>query len=45
LLLYESLPGHKAEQLYDHHQFPAELLERQERDLNITEDTIPVLEV
>lgn len=33
LLLYVSLPGHTAEQLYDHHQFPAELLERQKKTL------------
>lgn len=33
------------EQQYDHHQFPAELLERQGEDLNITEGTIPALDL
>lgn len=33
LLLYASLPGHTAEQLYDRHQFPAEFLDTQEKTL------------
>lgn len=43
MFLYESLPGHMTEQQNDHHQFPAELLERQGEDLNTTEGKTPAL--